>query len=341
MNGRAIYVTVTNFIEVCDEPFFGFGQIELYRSLDNGRNWSRRIIQRDETFITDPGSPVCGADGVINQGSAPAAGPGDDLYVTWEGGWFAPLTGGPALPRATIAFRRSPDGGATWDRRVTIASICSQALDAPAGYNRTSSNDFPRLAVARQGERSGRIYVTFQDCSAASGPAAPLGPDVDVYVTFSDDKGMTWSTPVAVHPVADGRAQFWPVVMVDGKGHASVSYYEMQDVNVTPDSNDDECSVRIGGPLDAPILKKSKVSTLSNVYLARSVDGGLTFLPPERVTTQTTNWCEATPIDSIIPNFGDYNDARRLGARTHIVWADGRNRGRRDHIPTTFYATGR
>jgi hypothetical protein len=68
-------VTLTNFIEVCNIPFFGFGQIELYRSLDAGASWSRRNIQPDESFITDPNDPACGADGIIDQGSMPAVGP--------------------------------------------------------------------------------------------------------------------------------------------------------------------------------------------------------------------------------------------------------------------------
>lgn len=338
--GNAVYVTVTNFIEVCDQPFFGFGQIELYRSLDAGATWDRKIVQADETFITDPANPNCGADGIVDQGSAPAVGPNGELYVVWERGWFAPFLGGSVLPRATIAFRRSMDNGETWALRKTLASICSTALLPPAGYNRTSSNDFPRITVVQSGFYAGRILVTYQDCSAASGSAS-FGRDGDVYVTYSDDNGDTWSTPVPVHPTADGKMQFWPAVTVDSKGTVNVAYYEMRDVNLTPDPTDIECSVRIGGPLGNPILRQSTLSTLSDVMLARSLDGGVTWLPAVQVNTQTTNWCQATPINSIIPNFGDYNDVRAANERLHIVWAEGRNASFSDRVPTSWYSTGR
>jgi hypothetical protein len=79
---------------------------------------------------------------------------------------------------------------------------------------------------------------------------APFGSDMDVYVTYSDDGGVTWSAPTPVHPVVDGKAQMWPAVSVDTTGNVDVTYYEMEDVNLTPDPDDIECSVRIGGPLE-------------------------------------------------------------------------------------------
>jgi len=335
VTNQAIYVTLTNFIEVCNIPFFGFGQIELYRRTAAG--WARRIIQPDESFITDPANPDCGLDGIIDQGSAPAVGPRGELYVVWERGWFAPLAGGAVLPRATIAFRRSTDGGDTWGPRVQVASICSGALTPPAAYNRTSNNDFPRIAVAHEGQFRGRVYVVYQDCSAASG-AAPFGTDVDVYLKYSDDGGMTWSAPMALHPTADGKQQFWPVVSVEATGAVNVAYYEMRDVNLTPDPSDIECSVRIGGPLDNPVLRQSTRTTFSDVFHVRSTNGGMTWSVPARVTEHTTNWCMATPLNSIIPNFGDYIDMRSYGRRSHPVWADGRNANFLDLIPTVWYA---
>ncbi len=335
-NRTVLYVSLTNFVEVCDIPFFGFGQIELYRSLNGGATWSRTIIQPDESFVIDPTRPDCGLDGVIDQGSMPAVGPEGELYVAWERGWFAPLVGGAALPRAEIAVARSDNQGATFGSRVSVASICSGALTPPAAYNRTSSNDFPRIAVAQSGPHRGRVYVAFQDCSAASG-AAPFGPDTDVYVSFSDTGGATWSTPTPVHAVADGKVQFWPVVSVDPTGNVDVTYYEMQDVNVTPDPNDVECSVRIGGPLNNPILRQSRVTTFSDVFWAQSTDGGATWQAPVRMTDVSTNWCAATPLNSIIPNFGDYNTSLSFGNNVFAVWADGRNAGMLDRVPTAFY----
>jgi hypothetical protein len=141
-----------------------------------------------------------------------------------------------------------------------------------------------------------------------------------------------------VHPVADGKQQFWPAISVDDAGGVDVTYYEMQDINVTPDPNDIECSVRIGGPLDDPDLRESTVTTFSDVYLAESRSGGTSWGRPQRLTTATTNWCAATPLNSIIPNFGDYNTHVSVGRDVFATWADGRNAGIRDRVPTAYFA---
>ncbi len=190
----AIFITTTNFIETCRVPFNGFGQIELYRSLNGGVTWDRRIVQRDETFVTDPANPNCGSNGITSQGSDPAIGPNGELFVVWERGVAAPGIGGPpqGLRRATIAFRMSTDRGASFGPLRTIASICSLRRNPPAEYNCTRINDFPRIAVAQEGRFEGRIFGTFQDCSPASGDAA-FGRDTDIVVAFSDDFGQTQS----------------------------------------------------------------------------------------------------------------------------------------------------
>jgi hypothetical protein len=338
--GTNLYVAVTNFIETCNVTGNGWGQIELYRSHNGGAAWHRTILERDETFITDPANIACGADGVVNQGPAVAVGTSGEVFVAYERGWLAPVIGGDALPRATIALRASTNQGASFGPRRTIASICSNAFNGPAGYNRTENNDFPRIAVASNGQYSGRIFVTFQDCSPSRG-SAPFGQDTDIFLAFSDDLGQTWTT-VPVHATADGKIQLWPNVSVNDRGEVTVVYHESREV--TPDPNNPTaivCSVRVGGPLSDPILKKSTVISLVDVMLARSTDGGLTFGAPVRVTSQTTNWCTATPLNSVIPNFGDYFTSRAAGSRTLITWADGRNGGRVDHIPTVFFAPGR
>ncbi|MEJ2709691.1 MAG: sialidase family protein [Anaerolineales bacterium] len=302
-NSQAVYVSVTNFIETCNQPGYGWGQIELYSSMDGGNTWSRTIIQPDETLITDPNDPACGADGVINQGSMPAVGTEGELYVVWERGYYAPIYGGYALPRATIVVATSSDQGASFTAPVEVASICSGALFPPAGYNRPTTNDFPRIAVAQSGPYRGRIYVTFQDCSAAYGDA-PFGQDTDVYLSYSDDQGITWSTPTLVAGGADGLIQFWPTVSIQPGGNIDITYYESLEAEGT---------------------------SFVNTYWAQSIDGGATFEAPVRVSDVTTDW--GATASNIIPNFGDYNTAVSAGDRLFSTWADGRN-----GVPDTFFA---
>jgi hypothetical protein len=56
-----------------------------------------------------------------------------------------------------------------------------------------------------------------------------------------------------------------------------------------------------------------------------------------RLTDASTNWCAATPINSIIPNFGDYNTSLTRDDDVLAAWADGRNAGIADRVPTAFF----
>ena len=69
----------------------------------------------------------------------------------------------------------------------------------------------------------------------------------------------------------------------------------------------------------------------------RSTDGGATWHRPRRLTDVRTDWCAATPLNSIIPNFGDYNTSVTVGRELFATWADGRNAGIVDRVPTAFF----
>ena len=312
-NSSNVYVSLTNFAEVTGIPFFGFGQIESYNSADDAMTFSRSIVQPDETISV----PL--NEGIINQGSQPAIGPDGSVYVAWERGWLYPFFGQAAAGVAPqIRVSRSTDGGATLTPAaagppstgvnpggVLVADICSGALFPPLGYNRWTHNDFPRIAVGQTGPHRGRVYVAYQDCRVANGgPQAVTGgfghPDVDVYVSSSDDGGATWSTPSLV--AGGSHRQFWPTVSVQPGGNVDVTYYS-----------------------------QPSGSSMVDVYWAQSIDGGATFETPRRVTTVSTDW--AATFTNIVPNFGDYNTAVSGGNRLFATWADGRN-----GVPDAFFS---
>ncbi|NIS81988.1 MAG: hypothetical protein GTO14_17675 [Anaerolineales bacterium] len=209
-----------------------------------------------------------------------------------------------------IVFARSDDGGQSFGSRVLVSDISSGSLFPPAGYNRGNHNDFPRIAVAQSGPFIGRVYVVYQDSRTANGgtQAQTLGfgnGDLDVYLRFSDDKGVTWSAPTLVAGGGDGKIQFWPVVSIQPDGNVSVTYNE---------------SVETGG------------TSMVDVFLTHSNDGGATFQTPLRVTEVTTDW--GATATNIIPNFGDYIFHVSTGNKDHVTWADGRN-----GVPDVFYST--
>jgi hypothetical protein len=333
-NSDNVYVTVTNFKEVNGIPFFGFGQIEAYSSTDGGEAWSRSVVQPDETIS------VAENRGIINQGSEPAVGPDGTVYVAWERGRFFPFTGNNVTPEIRVA--KSADNGATWMPSASgvepagtlVSKICSGALFPPAGFNRPTSNDFPRIAVAQSGPDRGRVYVTWHDCRIANGGTQEEAPtlghiDTDIYLAFSDDQGQTWSEPFLVAGAGDGKIQFWPTVSIQPSGNVDITYYESAETDLDED-NDAECVVFGAGRIPPPI-RISPVSSMVDLYYIQSANGGASFHPPIRVSNVTTNWCDT--ISDIAPNFGDYNTAVSAGNRLFATWADGRY-----GVPDVFFS---
>src|SRR5262249_7701491 len=86
------------------------------------------------------------------------------------------------------------------------------------------------------GPHAGRMYVAFVDQADLDhdpDSAFPAGAtdhdDTDVFVTFSDDKGVTWSTPVKVNDddPAGHASQFFAWLDVDqSSGNVAVSWYD-------------------------------------------------------------------------------------------------------------------
>lgn len=298
-----VHVSVTNFIEVLGNPQFGFGQIEVYTSNDGAASFGpATIVQADET------SSVPLNQGIVNQGSMPAVGPEGNIYVTWERGFLFPFFGGAQAPQIVVST--STDGGATWGARTLVSDICSGALFPPAGYNRGSTNDFPRIAVANSGPNRGRVYVAYQDCRIANGGAQAVtggfgDPDTDIYVAYSDDAGATWTNTLVVGG-GDGLIQFWPTISIQPGGNVDVTYYESDEAT-------------------------SPGTSLVDVYWAQSIEGGATWETPVRVSEVTTDW--GATFSNIVPNFGDYNTAVSTGDRVYATWADGRN-----GVPDVFFS---
>ncbi len=312
---REVFVSATNF-DLAASPI---GGIVAFSSLDGGATFSGPTLVQGQ-----------GADGV--QGSMPAVGTNGDLYVVWERGRFN-LPPNPAK----IQFRRSTDQGATFGATIDVALITPAAREAPAGYNRSRYNDFPRIAVAHSGPYVGRIYVAYHDVGSnpdvpgtvtfdPTGPAPPVPSavaDADVFIKFSDNGGSSWSAPINVNgAIGDAKVQFWPVVSVTDGGVVSVVYQEDVETNVTPDPNDLETIRGVDGG-----TRFSNRSSLVDVFAAISTDGGATFGAPIRITDFTSNWSRT--VSNIRPNYGDYIDAtsREIGANTvrvYATWHDGR-----------------
>ena len=175
-------------------------------------------------------------------------------------------------------------------------------------------------AVLTGGDHDGRVLVAFPSANAPTsspGTAQNL-VSVNLFLSFSDDGGATWSKPkpIAGSVPANGVKRFWPVVTVSpGDASVNVVYYESleQAVPGAP-----ACNIAIGGGL----RRVGPAHSLVNTILARSKDGGRTFGDPVTVSSVTSDWCAGTT--NIRPNFGDYIGATTVGTTTFAVWADSR-----------------
>jgi hypothetical protein len=117
----------------------------------------------------------------------------------------------------------------------------------------------------------------------------------DVFACWSDG-GATWSTPVRVNDALAGYDEYLPEVAVGADGCPYVMWR---------DHRDD--------------LHGSR----THQYVSKSVNGGVTWLPNQRLTDAQSNFSVA--LSNVAPNLGDYN-ALSGGARwLRAAWADGRD----------------
>jgi hypothetical protein len=333
-----IWVALSPLLEICGFKGGSGGQIEVYRSEDEGKTWSDSVVvSKDDFLVTpDPKDPKCGSQGTIQLSPNMALGPKGELYIVWE---FGPklLSREPLSLNDTAAvhFARSLDGGRTFTAPQEIAAINTMRSDVPVGYSKITINDFPRIAVDAKGPHRGRIYVAYNGTvKEAPGRASKQNlVSSEAWLIHSDDQGATWSKPVPLAPPVPetGVKRFWPTVAVRDDGAVDVVYFEEQEKQLTPDPDDDECD--IGTVFD--VHRKGKVSSLMDLYWVQSNDGGATFSAPVRVNTETTNWCKVKFDYSTtqFANFGDILGLYTTGARTFAVWPDGRN-----GVPDAYFA---
>ena len=178
--------------------------------------------------------------------------------------------------RDTIYFDRSLDGGRTFghDRAIELQ---------PGGWNFKvpgifRANGFPMLSSDMNPSSPfyGRLYIMWSDQRRGV---------TDVYTMHSDDAGLSWSKRQRVNTDSSLQHHFFPSMTVDPvTGHLFIVYYD----------------------------RRAYQDARTDVYLATSVDGGVSF-HDERISESAF-----TPADSIF--FGDYIGISAHDRHVHPVW---------------------
>ena len=242
---------------------------------------------------------IGGDSDTYSHGSIPVVDNQGNLYVSYQTTDDAcPITSTqlnasalPVFQQQAIHIVKSSDGGATFGNPVRVA--CQFALPREQGqWSRLIStefrvNGFPSMAV---NPVSGHIYLTWAEWTANEAS--------NVYVSASQDGGMTWSTPVRANDDTPGllRDQFFPWISVAPDG-------SRVDV-VFNDRRDDPNNIKY------------------HTYLASSYDGAQSFSANLRLST-----VESDPANDGFGGLfiGDYIGVASENGYVHATWTDTRN----------------
>src|SRR5256884_49469 len=254
----------------------GGGGVRVATSSDHGASFS--VTRADDP--SGPGPAI---------GASPSVGPNGEVYVAWND-----------YAANAIVFNSSFDGGRSWGVPRTIST---KTLPFDIGIPAESFRGalvYPSLDVDRSnGPHRGRIYCSWMDLTPAN--------VTDIFISYSDNNGLTWSSPAHVpDQFASSVDRFNHWMSVDPtNGNASVAFY---------DTRNDTTGFRYQ----------------TDYYLARSTDGGVSFSSADtRVSTVSSNEHDCNgifPCDGI--NYGnqqgDYEGLVSFNGVSYPIWTDSR-----------------
>jgi len=268
-----------------------YSYIVVYFGNGNGINGTAMAVARSTdhgaTFTTvridDPRGPGRAI------GAVPFVGPGGQVYVAWND-----------YAASTIAFNRSTDGGVTWDApRVIASKRLAFDIAIPAEFSR-GALVYPSCDADRSsGAHRGRLYCSWMDLNAAG--------NTDIFFSFSDDGGTTWSAAAtAADPLPNvDRFNHW--MSVDAvTGDANISFY---------DTRNDTTGSRY----------------MTDIYFTQLRGGSGAWLSPNlRVSDVSSNEHDCSgQFPCVAINYGnqtgDYAGLVSFGGVSHPVWTDSRN----------------
>lgn len=176
-----------------------------------------------------------------------------------------------------LVFDKSTDGGLTWGNDKIVTSIPGGWDFSVPGIYRCNGLPITACDISNSPYR-GNIYINWSDQRNGTN-------NTDVFIVKSTDGGNTWSQPKKVNQDNTQTHQFFTWMTVDpATGFIYIVYYDRRNYN----------------------------DNRTDVYVARSTDGGETF------TEFKVSQSPFTPTSSIF--FGDYTGITALNGKVYPIW---------------------
>ncbi|MBK8550275.1 MAG: T9SS type A sorting domain-containing protein [Ignavibacteria bacterium] len=216
-----------------------------------------------------------------------------------QGGCVMYVTNTGSTANVTYTFHRSTDGGVTFSSMSSIAVAGYVGTLNTAGrlvINNGRTRPYPMIAMDNSyGPKRGRLYLVYASNVPAGNANKP-----DVILQYSDDQGATWSNRITVNDNANPELsdQWFPAIWCEKEtGRLYIKWYD---------------------------TRENPATYAVNVYATYTDDGGATFAPNQKLTTQS--WIYPTPACGPNQNCyrGDYDGMTANTKSSFSVWYDGR-----------------
>lgn len=257
-NSNEIYLTWTQFDGYNSSDPRDRSNIVFSKSSDYGKTWSS--LKTISKYSGD-----CLDDDLTAEGAVPAIGPGGEIYTAWA-------------RNSKLWFNRSFDNGETWLSEEKEIAIQNEGwvLKIPGIYR---CNGLPiTVCDLSESKYNGRVYVNWTDQRNGTN-------DTDVFIKYSDDKGINWSGVKKVNTDTLPAHQFLSWLTIDETtGYLYCVFYD----------------------------RRGETGNKTNIVLAVSKDGGDSF-NNYRINTKTFN-----PNSKIF--FGDYINISVVNGMIRPIW---------------------